>query len=246
MCRLFAVSAEHPVKVDRAFRALKRQAEEHKDGWGIARFGAHTPELQWSIRSAAECPRFDSLVESLEARTLLAHIRLASVGGVREENSHPFYARGMAFMHNGTLRHFDAVRDRFDALLAPKWRAWLKGETDSERCFALFLTYLDAIETPTLDDLARTLARVMHTAAALCDDVTDEKRSAMNFLVTDGRCIVASRRGRTLFVTEEGQARYVASEPLWGESTWRAVPEDGLVLIDEHLSLRVSAVSDWA
>jgi predicted glutamine amidotransferase len=34
MCRLFAVLAHEPIRVDRAFAALKRQAVEHKDGWG--------------------------------------------------------------------------------------------------------------------------------------------------------------------------------------------------------------------
>lgn len=238
MCRLFAVTSVEPVAVSRAFEGLKRLSEkEHRDGWGVAHFDAPTPTIEVSLEPAHVCARFDELGRKLHTRRLLAHIRLASVGEVRTENAHPFFADGWAFMHNGTLRHFGRHRAELEAKAAPRWRARLRGETDSERCFALFMTELEALPRPALEDIARALARVIRTAAGTCDHAHDRKKSAMNFLVSDGRRLVATRRGRTLFHAQAPGTHYVASERLWDGLDWREVPEDGVVGVAEDLTV---------
>ncbi len=246
MCRLFAVRAERPVRVHRAFKALRRQALEHKDGWGIARFDGQTPHLEVNITSASQCSRFEQLGEELATRSLITHIRLASVGSVTQQNAHPFFARGWAFMHNGTVldyaKHSDAIR----AHVAPHWLAGIKGETDSETCFAMFQTFLDKVAEPKLEDVQRALAKVMTTVAAITDHSNSGKRSAMNFIVTDGERLIATRRGRTLFFASEPGARFIASEALWDDGEWNEVSEEGMVTVDEHLGVRTSRVSDWA
>lgn len=246
MCRLFAVRAERPVRVRRAFDALKKQALEHKDGWGIARFDSHPPHLEVNVTPAHQCARFHQLGEELATQSLITHIRLASVGSVTERNAHPFYARGWAFMHNGTVARFKEHRARIERHIAPHHLAQIQGETDSETCFALFRTVLDGVADPGLDDIKRALARVMTTVSSVTDTPDVEKRSAMNFLVTDGRRMVATRRGRTLFLASEPGARFIASEELWSEGNWKEIPEDGVVGIDERLEVKHSFVSDWA
>lgn len=247
MCRMFAVRSDVPIRVDRAFEGLQRLAVEHKDGWGIARFDGHTPHIETSVAPAHESTRFDSLTQETSTTSLLAHIRLASVGTVHENNTHPFYANGWAFMHNGTLRQFEAAKARLEAEIAPSWRRALRGETDSERCFALFLTYLGtAACNADLSTVARALVRVMNVASAVCDDPNDEKRSAMNFIVSDGKRLVATRRGRTLYTAQGNQTRFIASEHLWGDEAWQGVPEDGVITIDESLQLRQSTMRDWS
>lgn len=243
MCRLFAVRADRPVRVHRAFDALKKQALEHKDGWGIARFDTPTPHLEVNTTPAHACARFRQLGEEIATRSLITHIRLASVGAVTEKNAHPFYARGWAFMHNGTVANFARHRDAIRGHIAAHHLEQIRGETDSETCFTLFRTVLDDVPTPGLDDIKRALARVMTTVSAITDK--GEARSAMNFLVTDGTRMAATRRGRTLFVASEPGARFIASEQLWPDGEWREVPEDGVVGIDEHLNLQQSRVSDW-
>lgn len=243
MCRLFAVRAERPVRVGRAFDALKQQALEHKDGWGIARFDTEPPHLEVNVTPAHACARFRQLGDELVTRSLITHIRLASVGSVTEENAHPFFARGWAFMHNGTVAKFKEHREAIRRHIAPQHLAQIRGETDSETCFALFRTVLDDVERPGLDEMKRALSTVMQTVSAITDK--GEHRSAMNFLVTDGRRMVATRRGRTLFVASEPGARFIASERLW-DGPWHEVPEEGVVGIDEQLELKHSRVSDWA
>src|SRR4051812_14327304 len=103
MCRLYGIHAGKPVRMHRAFAALRSQSHEHKDGWGVVRFVGDRPEVEVGIDPAHRSSKFFELASG-EARSLLAHIRLASVGKVCPTNSHPFVAEGWAFTHNGTIQ----------------------------------------------------------------------------------------------------------------------------------------------
>ena len=244
---MFAVRSDEPIRVDRASVGLQRLAVEHKDGWGVARFDGKIPHVETSVAAAHECERFDALMQETSTTSLLAHIRLASVGTVHEHNTHPFFANGWAFMHNGTLANFAASRASLEAEIDPAWRRWMKGDTDSERCFALFLTYLKGSTNVELSEVSRALVRVMNVAGAICDRGAEgSKRSAMNFIVSDGKRLIATRRGRTLYTAQGDQTRFIASEHLWGGEAWECVPEDGVVSIDESLALRQSVLTDWS
>ena len=242
MCRLLAIRAEHPVKIDRAFAGLSALSREHKDGWGLCRFDEDAPLVERSLEPAHQCGRFAHLGSAVTTRHLLAHIRLASVGGVNERNAHPFVAGAWAFMHNGTVQRFQHHLPEVEAKIAPHWRRMVKGETDSEHCFALFLTHLDALPRPTLDDVARALARTMAEVAQVCDVDPQEKPSALNFVASNGRLLVASRRGRSLFHGQENGVRVIASERLWAGPDWQEVPENGLVGIDQRLGVQTWTV----
>jgi predicted glutamine amidotransferase len=138
-------------------------------------------------------------------------------------------------MHNGTLKHFERARARFEAEIAPAFRAELRGETDSERCFALFRTYLG--DRTGTDDVIAALCRVFRTAERICDDDQPGKRSAMNFLVSDGVRVFATRRDRSLFTLSRPDLAAIASAELLPDETWREVPDDTLVTIDEKLNV---------
>src|SRR5207253_9874794 len=170
---------------------------------------------------------------AIETRSLLAHIRLASVGEVCPTNAHPFMSEGWAFTHNGTIQRFAARREAFEALLTSERRGLIRGQTDSERCFQLFLQHL---EGSSLRQVAQALTRVMNAVTRIFDE-GERERSATNFLVSNGTVMVASRRGRTLFTTEADGARMIASEPLWHDHVWEEIPEDHVFGVDASLRL---------
>jgi glutamine amidotransferase len=239
MCRIFAVRAATPISVRPAFDGLQKLAAEHKDGWGVATFPASGKWIETGTLSAESCSRFDKLGD-LTTQAMLVHIRLASVGTVHERNTHPFAAGPWVFMHNGTLKHFDRARARFEAEIAPAFRAALRGETDSERCFALFRTYLE--DRTGTEDVISALSRVFRTAEAICDDEHEGKRSAMNFLVSDGVRVFATRRDRSLFTLSRPDLAAIASAELLPDETWHEVADDMLVTIDEGLHVNTRPI----
>lgn len=240
MCRIFAVRAAAPISVRPAFDGLRKLAAEHKDGWGVATFPeAGQRWIETGTLSAEHCERFDKLGD-LTTQAMLVHIRLASVGTVHARNTHPFAAGPWVFMHNGTLKNFEQARARLEAEIAPALRSELRGETDSERCFALFRTFLE--DRTGSDDVIAALTRVFRTAEAICDDQPEGKRSAMNFLVSDGARVFATRRDRTLFTLSRTDLAAIASEELLPGEAWRAVDNDMLVTIDEALRVKARPI----
>ncbi len=232
MCRLFAVCATEPVKVHRAFAALRSQSHEHKDGWGVVTFDAD-PVHVTAQESAHLSDRFRDLGRSLESKAMLAHIRLASVGGVTPPNTHPFFEEGWAFQHNGTVRGFATRREQLEALLPADRRARLKGETDSERLFQLFLARRQG-DAPR--QVAAALASVIRDVAAIFDE-PGAKPSSMNLMVCNGTLLVATRRGRELHHLRRPTAHLISSEPLWHDEPWEEVPEETAIAIDQALAL---------
>lgn len=239
MCRIFAVRASTPISVRPAFDGLRKLAAEHKDGWGVATFPESGTWIETGTLSAENCSRFDKLGD-LTTQAMLVHIRLASVGTVHERNTHPFSAGKWVFMHNGTLKNFDRARARFESEIAPAFRAELRGETDSERCFALFRTYLE--DRTGTEDVITALSRVFRTAEAICDDHLEGKRSAMNFLVSDGIRVFATRRDRSLFTLSRPDLAAIASAELLPNEAWHEVANDTLVTIDEGLHVNARPV----
>ena len=262
MCRLFGFRSAASEGVHDALvlerNSLRRQSLEHPDGWGIASWedGGTLPRVARGLGAAHLDPEFERVSSAVRARTVLAHLRLASVGGVKLDNAHPFTHGRWAFAHNGTLHAFDRHREAIESLILPTFRTF-RGETDSERCFGLFLTRLssrvDLAGSPPLADVQWALATTLEEIARITDvDVGNGKRSAMNFLVTDGDLLAAIRRDRTLFLAAESAegvpiqerppsgtrlfALEVASEELQGPDVWHEVPQDGVIGIDRDLT----------
>ncbi len=239
MCRLFAVYAKEPVRVRRAFAAMRAQSHEHKDGWGVFSFD-QGPKLETSTESAHRSERFRELGQTLEARAMLAHIRLASVGAVTPPNAHPFFDEGWAFQHNGTVRGFAQNRERLESLLSHERRTRIKGDTDSERCFQLFLSRVKGGEPK---QVAQALASVIRDVSAIFDE-PGAKPSSMNFIVFNGQHLVATRHGRELHLLSRQNARLISSEALWHDEPWEMLPEDSAIAIDPSLEVTRWALSE--
>src|SRR5688572_28080816 len=143
MCRLFGFRSNVPERVHASLlgeqNSLRAQSVEHKDGWGIAYYEKDLPEVAHSLGPAHGDPEFERVSGLVSSHAVLAHIRLASVGRIHLLNAHPFVHGPWAFAHNGTVRDFAAHQGALEAQIAPDLREKIQGETDSERCFFLFL-----------------------------------------------------------------------------------------------------------
>ena len=138
MCRLFGMSAGHePVRATfwllEAPDSLAQQSRREPDGTGVGHFEAdNRPVVKKQPLAAYEDERFAREAREISSRTFVAHVRYASTGKVSPENTHPFQQEGRLFAHNGVIGDVPALeRELGDAM------ELVKGETDSERFFAL-------------------------------------------------------------------------------------------------------------
>jgi len=252
MCRLFAQHAspehDHTEPLCAAPNALRVQSRQHPHGWGIGWYDGLGVQVRRGVMPAHADEAFVEAAREARSRIVMAHVRDASVGGVLEENTHPFVYGPWLFAHNGTVarfRHEERVRALLEAEIHPVFRAAMAGETDSERCFFLFLTRL-AGRLPDgrqadLEGVRRALAETVAITARIADRGADgeEPRSSLNLLITNGSLIAVCRHGRALHVATpgpEGSTLAIASEPI-GEAPWTEVPENGFVGVDGERQL---------
>jgi glutamine amidotransferase len=248
MCRLFGQHA-HPgfdpcEPLCTAERSLRFQSHAHPHGWGIGWWRDGVPHVERGLLPAHRDDGFLAAARGARSTVVIAHVRDASVGPVRPENTHPFQHGRWLFAHNGTVARFRRSGRLRAAILAeidPDLRALVRGETDSERCFYLFLGRLRArapLDGAGLSQVRRALAETSAAVAALADRGAASP-SSTNFLVSDGRLLAACRRGRTLHLALDAGPRHafvVASEAI-GRAAWEAVPEGGFVGTEDGVGL---------
>ena len=138
MCRLFGMSGgARPLSAEfwllDAPDSLTAQSRRNPDGTGLGIFDAKgRPIVHKAPISAFSDAAFAREARRESSRTFLAHIRFASTGALTLANTHPFEQEGRLFAHNGVLGGLP----RLEAELGED-RALVKGETDSERLFAM-------------------------------------------------------------------------------------------------------------
>jgi glutamine amidotransferase len=259
MCRLFGCRSRDPGGVSHELfhgaNALRVQSREHPDGWGVAWYENGDPRVIRSLTPAHGDADFEKLSHFVSAQTVLAHVRKASVGRVAPENTHPFQLGPWLFAHNGTVPDWDRARVGLEAAIDVSLRGEIRGETDSERCFLIFLSRLRRHCDLERADVASAAAALSETVALVREIAEQgEHTASTTFLATDGRLLLACRRGRTLFVSSpvaegDGSCHYVAiasedpgEPPPGGKRAWRMLPEDALVAVDASLRLRVTSL----
>ena len=283
MCRMFAFKSRVSLKVQRSLvkaeNALQIQSSEHPHGWGIAYYlsDQHEPHEVHSVNAAFSDERFRRVSEFLTANAVVAHVRKATIGDLRPENTHPFRWQGWAFCHNGTLFGFHEIEEQLRARLKPRFVDCIHGSTDSEMLFYLVLSVLEEsgfdVDNPPdqfPDEVEQVIGELLAWIRDLCEQTgADEREAMMNFILTNGRILIANRFNGTLsFSTQKkrcadydvcpvvnkvcfGPRRVgishthvlLASDPTSPDDVWEEVPNRGMVLIDNDLKLSVRAIA---
>jgi len=238
MCRLFGAAASASVDISfellGADNPLIRQSERHDSGWGIAYYSDETPYVERFAHAAYGDPSFTEAARA-ESQLFVVHVRRATVGGLKLDNTHPFLRDRFTYCHNGTILKPAKLRELSDR--APV------GDTDSELFFNVLMTMLDP------DDVVESLRR---TVEAVCDRCSF---SALNFLFCDGKSLYAYRFGlyklfslvRSLDLDADTRTNYhlhlaphgehvvlVSSETLTEDEPWSEFGQDELMICDPN------------
>jgi predicted glutamine amidotransferase len=278
MCRLYGFRSNEPTKVEcslvYAQNALMIQSRsdmmgrEHADGWGLASY-SHDGEPTVEHRESAAFAdlHFSAAAERVYAETVVAHVRRATVGKAATANTHPFRYRRWTFAHNGTVGDFQRLGERMVRETTPELQRHRAGTTDSEQAFLWLLTRMDRAGIDIEGNRAPSTARVADAVGSAVLELASRSSAAgrpskLNFLLTDGRLMVASRFANSLYLLErdgvhdceicgiphvhhDSKRKYravvIASEPITDE-TWQEVPDGHLLSIEPGLEVRVEGI----
>jgi predicted glutamine amidotransferase len=142
-----------------------------------------------------------------ESEAFVYHGGVLPVGYSLEENTQPFRYRRWLFAHTGAVSQFERVRGKLLSTLPDFLQRQVKGDTDSEACFALFLKNLR--DTGRTEDRkleaaigAQLLGKTVRQIEQLAAEAGSTGKSTLNFLATNGRMLLATRYGEApLFYT---------------------------------------------
>jgi len=245
MARLFGIIGNRPDLTARvlAFEeaALRARAKGVPLGWGLGFYQGG--EVLMRRRPIDERPELDvaKLASDVRADLIIGHVRHATVGALRTENTHPFRYRQWLFAQTGTVPEFEQVRERLVASVPDFLRGDVRGETDAEMMFHVYLSFLH--DGGRLNDgvVEEALAReALRSSLAVVDGMTAEvggEAGKLNLMVSNGEYIVAVHRSDAPMRLRLFNGRADA-DLLIGEDTQlrRKIPEVNQV----HFSLAAS------
>ena len=184
MCQLFGMNSKQPAATSFELGGFMRRGggtDHHADGWGIAFIEPTGCAIFSDAQASVNSLTAKQITEQpLAARTVIAHVRKATHGGISEQNCHPFtrklWQRDWVFAHNGKLANY------YPLLTGPYFA---QGETDSERAFCWLLQELRnhfGVSHPSQAALRSKLNELADRVA---------QHGVFNFLLSEGNDLFA-------------------------------------------------------
>jgi dimethylhistidine N-methyltransferase/ergothioneine biosynthesis protein EgtC len=159
------------------------------------------------------------LTQVVRAGAVLAAVRDATAGTSHDESAAaPFRDGPWLFSHNGAVADWRRLPEETDLGLGPADLLGLESLCDSALLWAAVAARLRRGETPQ-----HALAQVVRQVSLV------RPGARLNFLLTDGRSVAATRHGDTLWYRAAPGGLVVASEPDDESALWREVPEDSVL-----------------
>ena len=258
--------------------AKKRSEPVNGDGFGIGwypdfeepEFYDPQPGVFKSIEPAWNNRNLFFVTSKVKSRTFFAHIRDASPNlPVSQTNCHPFQHGRFLWMHNGWLDDFNQMKRLIVEHLSDRAFLTIQGNTDSEYAFALFLDEIDFNQEATNVQIEKALLTVIDKLSYLRVKAGIKSNAQMNFAVTNGQVIFATRfstllrsQPASLFYTQgtvttnssgtvsvipplngEEKVAVIASEPLSKTGKhWQKVARNHFIQINANSQIAIKPI----
>ncbi len=235
-----------------SLHARETSLRTNGDGFGLGWYAPEInsdPALFTSISPAWNDRNLLNLTAKIKSPCFFAHVRSASAGGVTNYNCHPFVFKDWMLMHNGEIHNFIVIKRHIRHLLDDDIYNWIKGDTDSEHLFALFLQLAKGRDLNDLSVVVEVLQETLIKILDLVKEYGKKGASYFNICLTDGRRVIATRycsaekkKSLTLHYLLGEDASYVviSSERLNDLNTgWQDVPEKHMIVVDENKSIQL-------
>jgi len=214
MCRALLYLGE-PVVLDNLLfqpdSALVRQSYMPKmlnllnlAGFGLRAWdpASHAPQQPFFYGSPS-LPVFDrnlkNLAEKVRASCVLAHVRgvpYSTAVDISLQNVHPFQFEGLpwALAHNGDLAGIQELKPLLARSIRPDYLPRIRGTTDSEWIYALFVSQLaDATRPAPEAEVFRAIEATLGIIRAAREKVGVALSSSVNLFIANGSQLAAVR-----------------------------------------------------
>lgn len=167
-------------------------------GWGIGFWQGGEVLMRRRPMDEHDVIDVAAIAADVKADALVGHVRCATVGALRSENTHPFRFRRWLFAQTGTVSAFEQIRERMLTSVPEFLRAGIRGDTDAEILFHVFLSFLHDAGRLNDDVVGEDLVRdALRSTLAVVDGMSAEVGAGpaeVNVLIGNGDAMVAVHR----------------------------------------------------
>ena len=173
-------------------------------GFGLRAWdpGSHAPREPFFYGSSS-LPVFDrnlkNLAEKVRAACVLGHVRgvaYSTAVDISLQNVHPFQFEGLpwALAHNGDLAGINEMRPLLAQSVRPEFLPRIRGTTDSEWIYAVFVSQLkDAHGEAAEDELFEALEKTLAVIRRAREKAGISVSSSVNLFIANGSQLAALR-----------------------------------------------------
>ena len=192
LCNRFAAYEERSLRF--------RGADDQPWGWGVGFFQGGEILLKRRPLDEKHELSVGEMIADVRSDVILTHIRRATVGALRTSNTHPFRYRQWLFASTGTVSGFGELRTKLHKSLPSFLQRSVRGDTDSELLFHLFLSFVhDAgqLDRPVVPPEAAQppLQKALALLERLSKKEGQEEAARLNVLLATPDYLLASHRG---------------------------------------------------
>jgi glutamine amidotransferase len=208
-----------------------RDGTLHKHGFGLAWYEKKSLKFYKSPLIYTEDLNINNVISNLKSNIIFGHIRQKTESNTCYDNTHPFYYNNQIFMHNGKIKDFIKHKDLIIKYIDPKYLFFIKGYTDSEVLFYLFLTFNENISNPklamkTIFDLFKYLD-IELTANIIY--ANENLILVTRYLVYNENNYVEKQIAPSLYI-DYSDGIIISSEPF--TNNWELIKENTIFIID--------------
>ncbi len=244
--------------------SISKIKEECSNGWGVGFYQNRVAYIVKRTVSFYNDERIDKIMDKIRTNAVITHFRSATSGEVKESNTHPFRYGVWLFAHSGTIANFRKIKSLILQRLPESLKEKIVGNTDSEYCFHLFLSYLKGKGYLKKGEIPfdKAVDALQQTSVSLNEwrrKIKPGNYSTYNFLTTNGKYLLATKNGDALFYLKNrwaedsnifkianlrikieedmGDFVVISSEKLCDSEDWVEVKENQLLAVDENINV---------
>ena len=197
--------------------ALRVALSAPADGWGAGFYQAGEALHRKLPQPVDGSVDWSAVLDGIRSHIAIAHVREATVGDRRADNTQPFRLRQWLFAHAGQIAGYAAVREPLLESLPDFLRRSVRGQTDSELLFLVVLSFLhDAGQLDNVDVPDAAVVNALRSSVALVDRHSQQVGAApgsLTLALTNGRQLWAMRRGSPLCLVQRDRLSRRGSSP---------------------------------
>lgn len=144
----------------------------------------------------------ENIATQITGECILAHVRGMPYEGdqlgmrnvISQQNLHPFIFEdtNVVLAHNGAVSSLDVLKPTLIKAINPRYFSQIKGSTDTEWLYALFLSRLPSL-APSLQEMVQAVFESLEILRNSRNELNVSSFSPINLFITDGKRLIATR-----------------------------------------------------